>query len=479
MPAMHGRQAMGIAGCVLAVGGALQLGDLAPTVLGSLLLVGNLLLLRWWGRRRRSGSFHPAAVVGPVGASWLAVAILPVHSFSQRSSGQAVTSVGVQPVLELLVFLVVGLVALGVIRTFEPTLARARPPVVLVLLPMWVTVSCLWSPVPPYACIRGVQMTTVVLLAWATMAMGRHDRSLVDGVFELVLRWIPRITLVLVALGVAFGPIYATVGAANAGRFTWIGAHPNGSGLALAVAIVVTAITPPRVLRLPPWAVVATLAVLVVAMYENHSRTSWFCIVAGLLVAFVLKGRLDPLLRWVGTPLLGAGAVAVAALWWGEIWDYLLRDGSESTLRSGNGRRELWSIGFRSMSDAFDWFAGHGYGVARTLFVEEQPWAGDAHNSVLALLVSTGLVSLVLLGAATVAVLARLVRATPRRGVEHTVAAASLLTLVFVNAMTTDVLAEPTIGFALLNLVAAYLFTGPREPVVPEDAAVLAWSSAP
>jgi O-antigen ligase len=110
------------------------------------------------------------------------------------------------------------------------------------------------------------------------------------------------------------------------------------------------------------------------------------------------------------------------------------------------------------MVDTFDWFAGHGYGVARTLFVEEQPWAGDAHNSVLALLVSTGVMGLVLLAAAAVAVGTRLVRDGPRHGSPLTIAASSLLALVFVNAMTTDVLAEPTIGFALFNLVAAHLF---------------------
>ena len=435
---------------------SLALGALAPIVVGAVLVLLHLGAWGWSARQARTGSgpVDVRRLIPLVVSAWLAMSILPVHSFAARSSASAVSAFGIQPVLELLLFSAAGLLALAIIRSLEPSFARARPPMVLFLLPIWVIASSTWSDSGIYAWVRGMQMAVVALLAWATLALGRADRSLVDAVIECYLRWFVRVTAALVALGFAFGPIYVVATAANLQRFTWIGAHPNGSGLVLSAAIVILLATPPAVLGLPRLVQVPLAGVFLVAMYGNHSRAAWFCLALGLLTAFALRGHLNRFLRWTGTPALGAVAVAAVYFRGPEIWDYLLRDRGAESFTGGSGRRELWGIGFAALDSAFDWVAGLGFGAARTIFLEEAYWAGEAHNSVLSLLVSVGLVGVVLLLGTLAWTAGNLVRGKGWATSTTGVALVPLLVLVVVNGMATDILAEPTIGFVVLNLVA-------------------------
>jgi O-antigen ligase len=442
------------------------LGTLAPIVVGVVLVGGHLAAWAWSTHRSSTGGGGSdlRRVAPLVVAAWLATSILPVHSFSARSSASAVSAFGIQPVLELLLFSAVGLLALAIIRTLEPSFDRARPPLVLFLLPVWIIASSTWSDSGLYAWVRGMQMATIALLAWATLALGRADRSIVDAIIEGYLRWFVRVTAVLVAVGFAFGPMYVVATAANLQRFTWIGAHPNGSGLVLSAAIVIVLATPPSVLRLPRLVLLPLAGVLLAAMYGNHSRAAWACLALGLLTAFALQGHLNRFLRWTGTPALGAAAVAAVYFRGAEIWDYLLRDRGADSFAGGSGRRELWGIGFRSLDTAFDWVAGLGYGAARSIFLEEAYWAGEAHNSVLSLLVSVGLVGVALLLATLGWTILHLAAGKAWATSTTGVALIPLLVLVVVNGMATDILAEPTIGFVVLNLVAVVALVHRAEP---------------
>jgi hypothetical protein len=190
-------------------------------------------------------------------------------------------------------------------------------------------------------------------------------------------------------------------------------------------------------------------------MYANHSRTAWMCVVAGLLATFVLKGHLVPLTRWLGTPVLGAAGVAAVWFYGAEIWDYLLRDRDSESLSTGNGRIELWGIGFRSLDTAFDWIGGLGYGAARTVFVAEVPWARTAHNSILSLLVSVGVVGVALLLVVILYTTRNIVVGRTWTTSANGVTITALFVIVLLNGVATDILAEPNIGFAVVNLVTA------------------------
>lgn len=444
---------------------AASVGPIAPIVLAALIVGASFALVRRVIVQRHGGLATPGAYVGPLAACWLVMALFPMHDFATRSSGAAVTSIGLQPLTELAIFVGSGVLALAVVRKWEPHLAAAQPPVVLMLLPIWVIASATWSQTFPYAVVRGVQMLMPPLVAWATIAIGRVDRACLEAVFETFLRWYVRLVFGLCVLGVVFGPRFVTVTAGNVDRFTWIGAHPGPSGTLISAAVVILLVAPSRILRLPdPVRAGMTVAVLV-AMYANHTRTAWVAILVAVALAFVLKGRIRPKMLAVGAPLCGFFAVLAVRYRGAEIGDYILRDRGAENLSTGNGRRELWSIGLRSLDGPFDFIAGHGFGVVRTIFVEEAPWAGDAHNSVLSLLLGVGIVGVVLSLAALTSVGRGIVRSRSWKTSEIGVTMVAIAALVLLIGLTSDTLAEPNFGYVMLNLLGAVAITAPAPGV--------------
>ncbi|MGH9275788.1 MAG: O-antigen ligase family protein [Acidimicrobiales bacterium] len=445
---------------------AATLGNLAPYVIGGLLVTVNVGAVLWSMRRRHPPAGAGAArLVAPLTVAWLVVSILPSHNFSTRSSADATSSAGLQPTLELVMTMGVGFVALASIRALEPSLDRSRPPIYLLHLPIWVMATSAWSVTAPYATVRGLQMLAICLLAWATVAVGRFDPAALRTIVERFLRWFVWVTLALCVLGVAFGPRYVAIARSNRGRFTWIGAHPTGSGLILGVALVIAVAASGRVLRMPPLVQAGAAVALAAAMYDNHSRAAWIGLGAALVTALALRGFVSWIVRRIGVPVALAGVVAGLYYHGSAVWEYMLRDRDSDSFATGNGRKELWGIGFRALDTAFDWVFGLGYGVTRTLFIPEAPWAGEAHSSVLAFLVSAGLVGVLIfvatLGRTVVDVIRVRMWALGAAGA----ALASMLVLVVVNGMTSDILAEPHTGFAILYLVAAVALARLQEPV--------------
>lgn len=444
---------------------AATLGDLAPYVVGGLLVATNLGVLLWSTRRHRPPGSGAARLVVPLTIAWLVVAVLPAHNFSTRTGSEAVSSAGLQPMLELLMTLGVGCLALAAIRACEPSLATSRPPIYLLHIPVWVMATSAWSDTAPYATVRGLQMLAVCLLAWATVAVGRLDPAALRAIVERFLRWFVWLTLTLCALGVAFGPRYVAIARSNRGRFTWIGAHPTGSGLILGVALVIAVAASGRVLRMPLLVQAGAAVALGAAMYDNHSRAAWIGLGAALVTALALRGFVSWIVRRISVPVALAGVVAGLYYHGSAVWEYMLRDRDSASFATGNGRKELWSIGFRSLDNAFDWLFGLGYGVTRTLFLEEAPWAGEAHSSLLAYLVTAGLVGVLIFAATVGRTVVDVIRVKLWGAGASGAALASVLVLVVVNGMTSDILAEPHTGFAILYLVAAVALAALHAPV--------------
>jgi hypothetical protein len=427
-----------------------RLGSDTLVVVGGALLLVDLCGLRLATGRRR-------ATTGPSGAlaaCWLAAALFPVHNFSRRANSEAVTSLGLQPVVELLLFGAIGAYALHSLRRVEPTLRAARPPLAVLALPIWVGLSAMWSDTGSYAFARGAQMLALGLLAWATIAVARTDAAALESTLRFLVEGFLAATFVLMGLGVLLGPLYVPTSSENLGRFTWIGAHPNGAGLVMAVAAILLVTARRHLLRLPLPVRVGGCGVLAVALHANHSRAALACLVLALGFAAVVTARRRPVFRTVGLPLLVTAGVGVLLRFAGEAWSYVLRGRDADSLADGNGRLRLWRIGIDSLDGPFEWFAGSGYGTARTLFSREISWALTAHNSVLSLLVSVGLVGVLALVVLVVGAARDLVRS--RRSPADQLMLASVLILVLANGVATDVLAEPNIGFAVVALVAAY-----------------------
>jgi O-antigen ligase len=290
-------------------------------------------------------------------------------------------------------------------------------------------------------------MLIVSVLAWATLALARRDPALLTAMLAVTFRWFVRIALGLVAVGVVLGPIYVPAGGENLERFTWIGAHPNGAALIITTAILLTLTAPMADLRLRSGSRAIVVAVLIAALFSNHSRTAWLeFLVAGLLV-FFFAGRLRPLLHWVGVPVIAFVGVLVSVFWWDSVWSYILREGDSEDLATGHGRLELWGVGFRALDTPFDWLCGKGYGVSRTLFLPVGAWAKSAHNSVLSWLVSGGLIAVVLV----LAIVVITIRGLWRNHVVATrpdgLAIVAFFTVLALNGLASDAVSEPQLAF--------------------------------
>lgn len=394
-------------------------------------------------------------LVAPLTACWLAVALLPVHNFIKRSNAEAVSQAGLEPLLEIAYFGAVGITAVVIVLHLEPSLDNARPPMVVYALPVWAAASAVWSDTSAYAFARGAEMVVVATLAWATLALGRASSAACEDLVETILRSFVRIVLVLVGLGVIFGPVLVPASAENLERFSWIGAHPNGSGLLLAAAIVVATATAPAVLGLTPAGRVGVIGALAVAMVANQSRTGLVALLGGLVAVIVLRGHVRRLWhrRWTPVAVAGGAVVLVAAR--SVVSDYVLRGRDADSLLSGNGRLGLWPIGFDALDGVFDWVCGLGYGAARTVFVAEEAWATTAHNSVLSVLVSLGLVGVVLLGAVIVTTMRDLHRSGSSNHTRYDVGLVGFIVVLLLGALASDAMAEPNVGLAGLFLAAA------------------------
>lgn len=445
-----------IAGLVVSVAVvAVTSGSTFQTVAVALLLTGSLVVAsRVWGRRADDPT--PAdidAYVPFVAGAWLLLMVMPAHSFVTRFGSAVTSQVGIQPLIELGYYTAASALAVIVIRRQQRDLDAARPPGILLVLPIWVAATTAWGAPGLYSAVRAFQYLSFWLLAWASLSIVTTRPDLLDELLSTVVRWFIRVTAALVMVGAVFGPIRAPTGSENADRFTWIAAHPNAAGLIMATAAVLVAAAPRRVTHLAPVPRLAVAAGLGLALYQNHSRTSWLCLVVGLLFVFVTSSHRKPKVLAIGTPFLALGAAIVAIFHWDAVWDYILRDGDSENLARGNGRRELWTIGFDALETSFDWLFGLGYGITRTLFLEDASWAASsAHNSLLAMLVGTGLIgALVLLG--TVGhVFWTLARSRMIREYDLGRAVCAAVLLMLLNAAATDVLAEPALGIGVLYL---------------------------
>jgi len=440
---------------VLAVAGAI-----------TALAVGHA-TLRW--ASGAPATWHPDRLVGPLVSCWLLVSIASTHTFVPSDVSGGGPPLSVENVLRSAAFAVVGAVALYAVRRLEPTLHEARPPVVLLALPAWTTLSALWSFSPPLAAVGGARMAVTVALAWATLALARVDPGAARALVRSYLRWFLLATTALVVLGHLFGPASVWDVGGGTERFTWPGAHPLTAAFLLSVAVVIAAAVPARLLGIPP-ALRAGIGVLVAAaLLANNSRQTLLAVVVAVVLGVELLRVRNPLLRRIGLPLVGAAASAAALVFGDVIVEYVLRGQEPSSLATGNGRLQLWGIGIRALRTPFDWLAGLGEGASRTVFLEAGPWAYSAHNSVLSALVDTGAVGVVALAAMVLATLLAAWRARLWRS-ELGLPLALLLVPVLVKGAGAGSLTASSPALSILLLVAAVSMAG-RGALVPADPA--------
>ena len=438
---------------VLVLGTVSQIGGAIALIVGGALAVVDVVLLRWH-RFGRSTPAFPAdriddRIISVIAASWVVAGLLPMHDIGRQSARAAVSALTLQTGLELLLYGAAGAVAFVLLLTVVPWRPVGAP---ITLIPVWVLASAAWAAAPAYAIARGAEYVTLLLLAVVTAGIGVRSRHALDQLLGLVLRWLVLGTLALMAAGVAIGPMFVVVTAANRDRFTWIGAHPTESGFMLGIALLVLLATDARTLRVPEWFRVGAAVAVAVALYENQTRTVLAGVVVAGLSLLVLWVRRGSGVAWFATYATGALGVVAALFVGGAISSYILRGGDVSRLTTLNGRTDLWEVGLAALTGPTDWLVGLGYGATRTVFIGEFAFAGNAHSSLLGTLVGLGLIGAALL-------LAALVRAGHlllSNGLLRSDAGRALLAMFLfsvVGAVSSDGLAEPHLALTVLFLV--------------------------
>lgn len=399
---------------------------------------------------------------------WVLVSLLPAHNFAGQSAADAVKSATTSSILELAYFSVVAVLALRIIRERTPSLGSAVVPLRLFLFPVWVISSGFWSGQAPYSMIRGIQFFMIGILGWATVAVLAGNPAVRDQLLRRFMFCIVVIVGALAVSGFVFGTSRAKVAAVNEDRFSWIGAHPNSSGPLIITALLIVVIAGDHI-RLPMLARLPFGALFVAAIYSNQSRASLLGLAGATVIVLVRAIRDNPRALAAAAPFAATAAFLVAVFRWDAIMDYLSRGQSSETLASGNGRMDLWRIGFESLDGPFDWLAGHGYGITRTIFLPEAPWAGEAHNSVLAALIGLGLVGVVLLLGLYATWIWDIARSPEARSSPLVLTLVAVVIAGFLAALFTDRIAEPSDGYAVLILLSAVVYASARVPKYGDD----------
>ena len=284
--------------------------------------------------------------------------------------------------------------------------APNRPGVLRLLWPffafaVWAVASTLWSPLP--AVTLGQAFTTVVLLLLAAaIAVEWRDESDTSAVLR-------QLTMASLAVSAILCGVHLIGGSWSGLDRSWdeggaVGLmHPTSASATASLGLV-TLVAAATIWRWPwsramlwPAALIHT-AVLLMAL----SRT-------GLALAVLALGLLAP---WRGSRMAmasGAVGLSVAAVVYpvfdpgfvlagdlvGAAAEYVSRGESPETMRTLTGRTELWQAVWTSFLESP--VVGYGYHVASSdgvLEVWGRPAVRTAHNLLLHVLASTGLVGL-------------------------------------------------------------------------------------
>lgn len=395
--------------------------------------------------------------IGYLGVCWMGLMFVANHRITVGYADGAILRSPLQSLIDIVVYLGTAAVAVGIIdsevrrtKSGKPTQSSAI--LALFIFPAWVIVSALWGRDLLTPFVRGAALVITALLATATLLTVRNARWAVDELLTTLIRWYTWTVMVLVVAGFTIGPLYASRGAGNAGRFTWPAAHPGVTGLFLGPAIVILLCAPRRVLFMPMFVRVPAIGVASIALYQNHARTAVLATVLGALVVLWLAGKRRPELRVLGPSSVLSVGVLLVLFAFRDVVEFALRGGAVSNLTSLQGRSQLWGIAADELNSLVRWVVGLGHGASGYVFIDEVSFAGNAHNSALALIVNTGVIGLVLAAGMLVAALVGVYRTMAQRNPNIGVPLFGFLVTLLVQAVTSDALAEPNLGFSVVYL---------------------------
>ena len=309
--------------------------------------------------------------------------------------------------------------------------------------------SAMWSEIPLFSAVRGVQVVSLGLVAKATASIwsGRSRDLYRDwrSIWTLFVGFVS-------ALGV-FGFV-----APNTwdGRFAWQGMHPVGVGGLLGLAVIASTVLlmqssnkarSTRTFLLGAWIWCWWLLLLTVT--RSALAATGVSLVA-LIGVYAYRGnsRGRALVMFLSTS-------AVGLLWWFSpvITAYVLRGQTTEQFATLTGRVQLWDYGMGLFSKAP--ITGYGFGSGRVLLTEAFPWGGTGHNLWVEIALGLGIPGMLLVTALIVWVLRLSVIMLRTRPTAVSVGAFGVGLLIAVKSLGAETFAVPGSEMTIIALITA------------------------
>jgi O-antigen ligase len=287
----------------------------------------------------------------------------------------------------------------------------------------WAVMSSLWSVNPVLAIAKGVELWAVTMSAAMFVAItGRtHVTDRTHGEadrIEKIMAWslVAVLVIAIFANIIFWGKLLPSSGddslplylmgeelpaLAERPRLMLAYAHPLLTGDLLALSIVSLFVVPVNK------ALKATaIILLLLLLWMTDARGPTIALAAALVAMLVVKIRRTSVKATILALVISA-TLGIAL----GFQDKLLKP-FQSLLTDDvytlNSRTELWTSVFRHI--AAQPITGYGYYASRYLLMKDFIWAGHAHNSLLEVLLTTGLVGLTIVGAYLAYVFSAIIR---------------------------------------------------------------------
>jgi O-antigen ligase len=315
--------------------------------------------------------------------------------------------------------------------------------------PLFGLASTAWSPIPLFTFVRAAQLLVVVGLALLCLRLAHDFPELGHTIVVDSLR----LFVVVTALLSLWGLVNRTAWTDD--RFMWpTGQHPIIVGLVVAAALLIVLVGGYSLTRFP-WPVATSLVVLFsIVVLLGRNRSILISVALALVLSLWIKsGQKHVATRFVALLALLYTSLVVALFAGNTILEYLSRGESTHSLETFTGRTELWATAVGQLKTPGEWLVGFGYGSPRVILEPLFEWAGEAHNSLIELLLGLGLIGAAI-GVASYAVIGHRVL-SPKHAIGRTLGAteAALFAYLVAVGMAESFLVIPGFGFTMLALV--------------------------
>lgn len=323
---------------------------------------------------------------------WFAICVAALilgsdYKIRTRESGLQSSSIDSVIVVELVVYLIVGLFAIS---------RHGRPPR-FVSVPVHVYLACFFvgltvlsiasAEFPQYTLVRSGQMTILLVLILVFVASPESSRDHLHRFAHLF------VALVVISVGYGIAVPSKPFSREQEGRFTWLAIHPTVSGLLAGLASLIALayiVWGNRARPGPHWPrPLYALIFLVVggSMLASHTRGPVLgALIGGLVLALTLVH--GPARARLLAGLATTGAIAALAA--GDlVTSYFARGEQASELASLNSRTDLWAVAVAAIERQP--LFGYGVGASRGIF-QAETGLGGAHNAAINVVVDLGIV---------------------------------------------------------------------------------------